>query len=312
MGIRITIPHADFSTNGIPVKTNSSITAKVVSLQITGNATATNGAAYSVTATFDDGSTQNVTSQASWNISEASCSIEAGVVAAPDVIDKSGVVITASYGGKSTTKTVTVKGAVSVGTYLKTTADGQYISLNDYVTEDGTTFGSIKIKVVFKINDVAGTNEQVWAVSTRNYLQGAYFAANSVGTPYVTAKSSDGMSQTVPLTTDTDITVEVDNTGSNYKTILNGTESEYNGQSLPTSTVQSLAVFCGLSAGGVNTAHSKSGLLAIKTLQVWSTKGGSEHLLFDGVPAVVDSRPCLYDRVKKTAKYANSGELVIE
>ena len=309
MGIRITIPHSDFRANGIAVVTNSSITAQVVSIQVSGSSNASNGSVYTATATFDDGSTKNVTSQATWSISDNSCSIANGVVTAPDIINQSGVIITASYGGKSATKTVTVTGSVTVGTYLKTTADGQYISLNDYVAEDGTTFGSIKIKVIFKINGVAATNEQVWAVGTRNYLQGAYFAANSIGTPYVTAKSSNGMVQTVPLTTGSDITIIVDNTGSNYKTILNGTENEYNGQSLPTSTIQTIAAFSGFSAGGVDTTTSKAGLISIKSLQVWSTKSGSETLIFDGIPAVSESRPCLYDNVKKTAHYANTGEL---
>lgn len=315
MGVRITIPHSDFSANGIAVVTNSSITARVVSIQVSGSSNASNGSAYTATATFDDGSTQNVTSQATWSISDNSCSIANGIVTVPDIINKSGVVITASYGGKSATKTVTVTGSVTVGTYLKTTADGQYIPLNSYMEENGTKFGNIKIKAVFKINSGLGGMQLIWVFSTRNATQGAYFSASESdpeAPANVYVRSSSGMQQSGSSNLNTDITVIVDNTGENYKTSFNGTESVYEGTSLPNSSVQAFFVFASANLDNTpDTSKSKAGCVSIKSLQIWSTMSGSETLIFDGIPAVVELRPCLYDNVKKTAHYANTGELVI-
>ena len=75
---------------------------------------------YTCTAYFDDGSTQNVTSSASWseNSSYASIGANTGVLTASSVTSDQACQITASYSGKSDTHDVTIRNVTAVLTSI--------------------------------------------------------------------------------------------------------------------------------------------------------------------------------------------------
>ena len=110
---------AEFTLNGVNYTKNGydsspiEVTPTLSSITISGlpQVDESSGAQYTCTANYSDGSTSNVTSSASWsqNSSDASINSSSGYLTTFAISSDKSCTITATYGGKSDTHSVTIK-----------------------------------------------------------------------------------------------------------------------------------------------------------------------------------------------------------
>jgi hypothetical protein len=98
------------AVSGAPSNCDGGTTNSLTSLAITGPATVpeSSTAAYAATATFSDGTTQNVTTAATWSENSAFASIVGGVLATAAVTSDQSVTISSSYASGGVTRTATL------------------------------------------------------------------------------------------------------------------------------------------------------------------------------------------------------------
>jgi uncharacterized protein YdbL (DUF1318 family) len=103
------------------------------------------GAQYTATAYYSDGSSANVTSSASWSENSSYASISSsGYLSTASVSSDQSCTITATYGGKSDTHSVTIKNATSTTTYPLYVYSGgvSNVSISSSTGHSGTTYYS--------------------------------------------------------------------------------------------------------------------------------------------------------------------------
>ena len=103
------------AVSGAPSNCDGGTTKSLASLSIAGPATVpeSSTAAYAATATFSDGTTQNVTAAATWSENSASASIAGGALTTAAVTSDQAVVISSSYASSGVTRTATLSVTVT-------------------------------------------------------------------------------------------------------------------------------------------------------------------------------------------------------
>lgn len=318
MGVRLNIPHADFSENGMAVSSNVPIGPVVVSIAVTGASNATNGTEYTAIATLGDGTTSDITNMVTWSISNNECSIANGVVTTPEFISESGVVISASYtdpdtGVKTGTKTIGVTGYLTQYDFIKTTEDDQYIKLIDTGLDvDGIAFGEFDVEVK------GYTPSQIPSEDTytESYISMRYTGvnlykgfANSAAAINILFCSAQSVLNFIGGNTDTEFITRVD--------VANSTSSIKIGNNQPvTGELNSLAsqltpkrqpvIALAFYNSDNNTITSTAGRVRVKEIILYER--GTSTKLLDFIP-VKDSNnvACLFEKVNKKYYYENSG-----
>lgn len=320
MGVRLNIPHTDFSANGMAVSSNIPIGPAVVSIAVTGASTATNGTAYTATATLENGTTMDVTTMATWSISNAECSISNGVLSAPAIISASDVVITASYtdpnsGVITGSKTVAVTGSITQYDYIRTTENNQYIKLMDTGTDiEGIPLGEFDIEVKgYTVADLSTNYRHYLLEITGNtgvllFRNATSGNVDAVGVEYATTESPYAA---VGSDTNTEFVVRVQpaletasvKIGDN-QAVTGSINSTYASSTSPVRTPMYAFSKASLVSSTANTAK-------IKEIILYQRGTNTKRLHF--VP-VKDSnnRACLYEKINNKFYYeANNGTLYV-
>jgi hypothetical protein len=171
--------------------------------------------------------------------------------------------------------------------WLKTTVNNQYINLSSVA--GGTRYNRFIIEIKYK---AAATITAECLFDTKN----SYLNAIQRSTGVLDVKASVSTTVNVASSLNTIHTVKVDY--KNNKITFDGVEQSFTAD-LSTSNLTNLYIFANRSFS------SNAGMLQIGYVKIINPV--DENVYFNGVPALVDGIPCLYDKLSGTVYTDSAG-----
>jgi hypothetical protein len=301
MGIRITIPNANFSVNGMDITDDESI-ASITSLVIEGNSSVSGTGTYRCKATYDDGTKGYVSALwASSNTSVATVDSSATSTATVSaVIGESGtIILTATYKGMSVTKSLSVASTIVFKNYITTSGT------------DGINICQLQKLSTYKLNNlsVECVVKHIALDSSENHI---LFSAPT-GYTRAILHSDGNVKANIALTT---VLEQAASAGSEYTIIINTKTgiASINGvtsSDAVESSSSSRSAFIILAGSGTNDVPSYSLREFAKMKSFKWTNPTTNEVLCDLVPALNNGEPCMYDKISNTILTSVNNLLVV-